>query len=304
MRNQYILDPAEKWLSKQILNANEYYTFLKEPKIMRNEIKKRIFDEIRTFISESHQKTPPFDTEKIMQYRKIKKIIWNKKLTYRESLLIPIRDGFIIQINPNKSQTRIRFSCAHEFGHTYFFDLEVSPPHKFYPVSSSRSWVEEGYACEIAREILMPEPYISKITSKLSKIPSLSSFIQLKNEFNISYEILIKRLLIDAHLWNNDFWGNNLWNCIIITAELSSNDESNIPRIKVYRAPKYKYILRDVRHNKDIIKIMKNILRNNAKIDKSIEIGKRKTKYHVQGNCYREWAKMAILIIKKDEGDL
>ncbi|HEC93257.1 MAG TPA: hypothetical protein ENI51_09740, partial [Candidatus Atribacteria bacterium] len=109
MKNWHPIDPAEKWLAKKILDPSEYDIFLREPTFIRNKIKNRIFDEIRKLISKSRQTNPPFAPEKIAQYRKIKKIIWDEKLTYRESLLIPRGDGFIIKLNPKKSQVRLRF---------------------------------------------------------------------------------------------------------------------------------------------------------------------------------------------------
>jgi Zn-dependent peptidase ImmA (M78 family) len=301
MIKQSILDPAEIWLAKQFLEPNESNIFLstENPKPIRDEIKKRIFNDVRTLIYKSGQHSPPFNPQKIMKYKVIRKIIWNKNLTHRESMLIPKPDGFYIQANPNHPITRKRFSLAHEIGHTYFFDLGSSPPRKFYPISSSRYWVEEGYACEIAREILMPEPYLSKITCKLTKAPSVHALIKLKSLFNISYEVLIRRLLFDAQLWNSNFWGNSLWNAILITSEILPNDEANSPKIKVYRSPKFKWILKEARNIEQVDNAIKKIFENKDQIDETIEIGKRKIQYNIQGQLCRESPKMAILVITK-----
>ena len=283
MAKQSILDPAEKWLAKQFLPPDEYYAFLKEPDLMRDKLKEKIFNDVRVLISKSNQYNPPFEPEKIMGYRKIKKIVWNENLTQREALLLPTQDGFYIHINPNKPNVRIRFSLAHEIGHTYFFDLNTSPPQKFYPAASSRTWVEEGYSCEIAREILMPEPYVYKIASKLSKAPSLSSLIQLKEIFQVSYEVLIMRLLHDAHVWNYNFWKNELWNCIIILAEVSPSAKINDLRIKIYRSPKFKYRLRRIKSDEKIMREIKDVLKNNTQVDKLIPVGRHVSRYRIQG---------------------
>ncbi|HEC87082.1 MAG TPA: ImmA/IrrE family metallo-endopeptidase, partial [Thermoplasmatales archaeon] len=223
---------------------------------------------------------------------KIKKIIWDEKLTYRESLLIPRGDGFIIKLNPKKSQVRLRFSCAHEIGHTYFFDLNTRPPQKFYSTSSSRYWVEEGYASEIAGEILLPEPYLSKTASKISKDPSLEALTQLRNDFNVSYEVLIKRLFRDSHLWNSNFWGNNLWDGIVITAEIK---KTGTPQMKVYRSPKYRYKLKNITNNEKIKEVIHCALENGIAKDDVIKI--RKNRYRIQCRVSRKWPKMTILII-------
>jgi len=297
---KHILDPAEKWLAKQYLDPGEYNAFLRgqELDFLRTEIKKRIFNEIRNFISKSNQNSPPFNPEKIMGYRKIRKIVWDKKLKFRESLLIPIADGFIININPNKPDTRLRFSIAHEIGHTYFFDLNTSPPQRSYHVSSSRTWVEEGYACEIAREILMPEPYISKAASKFIEAPS-QVLLELKKSFCVSYEVLIMRLLHDAHLWNYEFWKNSLWDGIVIIAKLPFLGESHALQMKVYRSPAFKYKFKDIRHNEKIKEEIMDILKNNAHIDKRINIGKRKTQYRIHGLPVGKRANIAILTLMK-----
>jgi Zn-dependent peptidase ImmA (M78 family) len=299
MKGHYSIDPAEKWLAKQVLEPSEYCAFLeaKEQDTIRSEIKKRIFNEIRTFISRSGQNSPPIDPQRIMGNRRIKEIVWNRNLKYRESLLLPVDDGFLIQTNPDVFNTRKRFNIAHEIGHTYFFDLNVSPPQKFYPISSSRSWVEEGYACEIAREILMPEPHLSAISSKLGTGPSLQTLEQLKNCFDASYEVVLKRLLHDAHSWNSSYWNDNLWDAIVITAEPTASSETDNLRIKVYRSPKFKWMLRDAMKNEQVIHLVRNTLESNNQIHKSIEVGKKKRVYNVQGKICRQHPRMAIIII-------
>jgi len=287
------IDHAEKWLAKQFLEPAEYNIFLREPKSLRNEIKKRIFNDIRELISTSGQTNPPFVPEKIAHYRKIKSIIADKTLKHREAILTPKDDGFIIKFNPTKPRVRVRFSIAHEIGHTYFFDLNANPPQKFYSVISSRYWVEEGYAYEIAREILAPEPYVSAITTQICEYPSIHALIRLQKVFDVSYDVLIKRLLYDSHLWNANFWGKNLWNAIIMTADVSATDD-DVTNLKVHRSPTYKYKFKDI---KDLRKIVSRILKNNAPVYDVIT--KRKNKYKVEGTLIERVKPMVILIAFK-----
>ncbi len=282
---------AEKWLAKQFLDPAEYNIFLHNPTSLRNEIKKRIFCKIRKLISTSGQTKPPFAPDKIAHYRKIKSIIDDKELRDREAILIPEDDGFVIKFNPTKPRVRIRFSLAHEIGHTYFFNLNTNPPQKFYSIMSSRYWVEEGYACEIAREILAPEPYFSAITTQISKLPSIHALVRLQKVFDISYEVLIRRLLYDSHLWNANFWGNNLWNAIIITANVSSID-NEATNLKVHRSSTYKYIFKNT---KGLIKIIDRILKDNTSVYDIVT--ERKNKYKVEGILIERVSPMVILIV-------
>lgn len=289
------IDVAEKWLAKHFLDPAEYNIFLRDPISLRNEIKKRIFCEIRKLISISGQTKPPFAPEKIAHYRKINSVVGDETLRHREAILTQKDDGFIIKFNPTKPRVRVRFSLAHEIGHTYFFDLNTNPPQKFYSVMSSRYWVEEGYACEIAREILAPEPYVSAITTQICKYPSIHALIRLQKVFDVSYDVLIKRLLYDSHLWNANFWGNNLWNAIIMTANVSATDD-DVTNLKVHRSPTYKYKFKDI---KDLRKIVSRILKNNAPVYDVII--KRKNKYKVEGTLIERVNPMVILIAFNDD---
>jgi Zn-dependent peptidase ImmA (M78 family) len=303
MKKIRCIDPAENWLAKNFLEPGEYTVFLKDPESIRAQIKRRIFNEIRELISKSNQTSPPFNPEKIGSYRRINEIIRDEKLIHREALLFPTHEGFIIKLNPRKPESRVRFSCAHEIGHTYFFDLNTSPPQKLYSVSSSRYWVEEGYACDIAREILAPEPQLSSITIKLSERPSVESLIQLRKDFNISYEPLIMRLLIDAHSYNADFWEKHLWQAIIITAEMPINKQIENLKIKVVRSTSYKYRLKNIRKNEKIVEMLSLIIEENLpKYERSIKIGRNN--YLAQGALVRTWPKMAILIVSEDNKEI
>jgi hypothetical protein len=96
------------------------------------------------------------------------------------------------------------------------------------------------------------------------------------------------RLLHDAHVWNYNFWKNELWNCIIILAEISPSAKINNLRIKIYRSPKFKYRLRRIRSNKKIIEEIKDVLKNNIQVDKLIQVGRQVTRYRIQGLCHKE----------------
>lgn len=300
MNDVKLIDNAEKWLAKQFLDPAEYNVFLRNPTFLRNEIKKRIFREIRELISMTDQTKPPFAPEKIAQYRKIKCIVSDETLAHREAILIPQDDGFIIKFNPKKPNVRVRFSLAHEIGHTYFFDLNTRPPQKFYSMVSSLYWVEEGYACEIAREILAPEPHLSTITTQICEYPSIHALIQLQKNFNISYEVLIKRLLYDSHLLNANFWGNNLWNAIILTANVSRT-EDEVTNLKVHRSPTYKYKFKDIMNNEKVREIISKILKNKVPADDVIPKGKNK--YRVEGTLIKRVRPMVILIAFKDDSE-
>ena len=291
------IDPAEKWIAKQFLEPSEYTIFLRDSLSLRNEIKKRIFSEIRKLLLDSSQTKPPFAPEQLGAYRRVKNIIPDETLSHKEAVLIPEDGGFIIKYNPKKPKVRIRFGIAHEIGHTYFFDLKATHPQKFYSLISSRYWVEEGYACEIAREILVPEPYLSTISTQICDHPSVNALVQLQRTFNVSYEVLLKRLLHDSHLWNSNFWGNNLWNAIIVMANISSKD-NNIKNLKVYRSPTYKYKFRDSKKLRDMVI---RIIKNRSLTHDNITISKNK--YKVEWILLERAEPVIILVITNVKGE-
>jgi len=249
MRALKLFDPAETWLAKHFLGP-EVTIYKNNIEFVRLELKKRVFEDVRRLIKSANLK-PPFDPKEIAKFRGVLDVIEDPDLLSREACLIPTDRGFIIKLNPRVPETKKRCNCAHEIGHTYFYNLDTNPPSKSY--SSKRYWVEEGYVSEIAREIVVPEPDLFNFVQRRNLHLSVQALIELSSNFKVSYGVLGERLLHDAHSINKEFWDGNVWEGIIAVSVSPKDGKACIskkPKIEIYRSPKYKRRLMDVTSKK------------------------------------------------------
>ncbi len=191
------LDPALKWLYHSLIGEVKP----DNPELLKKKVIEELSVEIAGLLSESKQNTPPFKPELLARVRKVKQIVSFNSREALDGLLVPVEGGFVIKLNSNAPPTRYRFACAHEIGHTFFYDLNHNPPVKPYPTSQSSYWVEEGIARRIAGEILMPEFSVKRIIKKFGK-PSLEAFKKISDLYFVSYESLARRLFWDLKLWD------------------------------------------------------------------------------------------------------
>jgi len=250
MKTNRLLDNAEFWLVRQFLGPGVPFIYTDNSECIRFELKKRIFDDIRHHIKSANLK-PPIDLKEIAKVRKVVAIIDDPGLVSREACLVPVDGGFLIKLKLQVPEIKKRCNCAHEIGHTYFYDLNKNPPEKSY--LNSRYWVEEGYVWEIAREIIAPEPYLSDFVVTHNLSLSINALVKLSRYFKVSYGLLGKRLLHDAHsLINKEFWNENAWEGIIAVSFLSNNKYGILkkPKVYIYRSPQYKYRLTDLTSKK------------------------------------------------------
>ena len=112
--------------------------------------------------------------------------------------LTPYFNGYKITIN---SEDRInsgwtRFSCCHEFGHIlierYFSYIDFNKYGIYYETAQD-SWEEERLCNEIAAEILVPSEMLRYYA--MDKYPSLCSIDDLCDDFGVSRQTVIRRLL-------------------------------------------------------------------------------------------------------------
>jgi len=244
-----VLDPAESWLAKQLVGP-DVSIYPNNADLVRAQLKRKLFEDVRHLVAMSRLEAP-FDLREIARYRHVLNIKEDAGLVSREAVLVPTNGGFVITLSSRvHAEARKRFSCAHEIAHTYFYDVTVDPPRKFY--RNSRYWVEEGYACEIAREILMPEPCLSTYVFEHNLRLSVEALVKLRKHFGVSYDTLGRRLLHDTHAWNEEFWGDRAWQGIIVIVLTPSPEEDAQGKWKatVYRSPRYEYKLKDVTSRK------------------------------------------------------
>jgi len=202
-------DPAVAWLSSLVapLSPKEF--------LLQQAIK---------LLNESGQRKPPFDPQKAIPLS-VKRVEITR--LSRDGMLIPVEGGFILKLNSERPMVRQNFACAHEIGHTFFYDLSGPRPWRPYE-SMSSYWAEEDLCYQFAEEMLMPCSEITRIGSKIP--PSLASFQRLLTTFQVSVEALARRI---RRL--------SLWKCILIVAVTSEGKKNLLKKKVIYKYTDYKY---------------------------------------------------------------
>lgn len=203
------IDPAVEWLSSLVapLSPKEF-----------------LLEQASKLLTKSGQIKPPFNPQKAIPPNV--KHIEMARLS-RDGMLIPVEGGFIIKLNSQRPLVRQNFACAHEIGHTFFYDLSGARPWRPYG-SMSTYWAEENLCYQFAEEMLMPNLEMTEIGSELP--PSLVNFQKLLKIFQVSTEALARRI---ARL--------NLWHCILIVMYSSEGQPVVLRRKLIYKHRDYKY---------------------------------------------------------------
>ncbi len=163
----------------------------------KEQAKATLFASVHRLLMETGQYKPPFDPEPIAKIRKAKIL---KLPLDNDGMLIPTKEGFTMKINNSMPLVRQRFTCAHEIGHTFLFNIGTSPPSKAFAINKNLHWAEEKFASRIAGEILMPEPVIRTYLEQ-AKPPYIEDFKQIMKLFFVSGEVLSWRIR-ELKVWN------------------------------------------------------------------------------------------------------
>lgn len=209
------LDPAAKWLAQSI-GVNTF-----DNSHLRLELG-RIVEEL---IDTAGIIDPPVsfaDLRRIGELRHVRRVSLISMNC--GGALLPVHGGFTVHLESSQSELRLRTSLAHEIGHTFFYDLDSETPLLRFKRGSSRSAIEEGLAWEIARALLAPRRIISAWLKDRKNWPNIKTFVDLKKRFDLSPELLVRRLQ-DLATFDSDY----SWNGIIYRispAEKKQNGES------------------------------------------------------------------------------
>lgn len=105
----------------------------------------------------------------------------------------------MIRLRAGGAQSRQRLSIAHEIGHTFFYELNDSPPVRIIARKSSGtiSRKEEDICKTFARELLMPRQLVHEELNTLSHKSGLDLILHLAQTFAVSCEVATIRLLWD-----------------------------------------------------------------------------------------------------------
>ena len=102
-------------------------------------------------------------------------------------------DTPVIEYNPNRPKTRIRFSICHELAHTLFPDCTQQVRNRLYHSETTPVSYELEMLCNLAAaEFLLP---VGSIQEDLSNLPlSIETAIQLRLKYEASVEAVLLRL--------------------------------------------------------------------------------------------------------------
>ncbi len=259
----------------------------------RNYILNYVWEEMRRY-DETH---PPFlrgtDPSKLpfVKSRKIKNITFSETKNF-DAYLLPYNDGFNIILNKKISNIRrVRTIIAHEIAHTFLFNLNTEPPSPYYS-SDGLDWNnEEGPVYEISRSILVPEKWIKRY----DKRPSLKNFNMLRQKFNVSKDVMARRLIHDLKLWDVYMFFTN-YNEKLGYFELPKSHLRFRSRIELNKSTIKNFKL-DVNW-KTIELILQDCYRNARDIiEKSITI--KDERYNIEA-IYRDNLSPVICIVSKD----
>jgi Zn-dependent peptidase ImmA (M78 family) len=234
MRKSKKLYPAEEWLIKNWLGDSFKLFGIEESiKITKEKINNYIYQHLL----ETNQNKPPFNPESFFHVRKIISKEEHNLSDKFIGLLQPVKGGFIVKINSKIPINRKRFTIAHEIGHTFFFDNNFEIPKKKFITANSPYWVEEDYVNSIASEILLPTPFLrDTLNQGKNNIPSLNSLSAIGNIYQVSNEVLSKKLIRSLKLWDCLYFQCNYMK--ILTPILSTIVKGNSFQSSKWTIPK------------------------------------------------------------------
>lgn len=155
----------------------------------------------RLLTIESGLNGPPYSPASYAHLRKVKEIIHRPMDV--EGRLLPCLGGFIIELRQDRSHERMNFTCAHELGHTFFY--EAVPSIKYRTITSSQPHHdrEEEMLCNIAAaELLMPASTFSEVVRNYLASPQ--ALEEIAHIFETSIVATTVRIL-SLNLWDAEF---------------------------------------------------------------------------------------------------
>jgi Zn-dependent peptidase ImmA (M78 family) len=120
-----------------------------------------------------------------------------------DAILVPTNQGFVLRLKEGQSRVRIRFSTAHEIGHTFFYDIKKTPPIRLVNSLMSNTFTrrEEDICSAFAAELLMPRESVNKIIKSTKSTDGTGILMYLAFRYDVSPEVVARRLLHDLLLF-------------------------------------------------------------------------------------------------------
>lgn len=138
--------------------------------------------------------SPPYDPYKIaaLRYCVVEE---TTSLGSASAHLVTRENSFIVRLQSGESRSRRNYSCAHELGHTYFYDM-VSGCYEHIPTFDRSSQDEEERRCNLfASALLMPYgEFASAFSSVDSRQTAEKAIRWLSRQFNVSVLAAVYRV--------------------------------------------------------------------------------------------------------------
>lgn len=155
--------------------------------------------------------SPPIDQEVLAKLQNAK-IIYRKRSDHWVASIMPIGNGFVINVNESMSENRKRNAICHEIAHTFFFDTEKEPPRRLQTPRPDKK--EEELCFWAAREMLVPPSLLQVELDRIGREAAYSfeGIKKLAETFDVSPDIIARRLTHDLAFLGNDWivlWYSN-----------------------------------------------------------------------------------------------
>lgn len=133
---------------------------------------------------------PPFDPFDLANYLRVN-VIPSEEV--RDARTTYLSGKFQVEFNPNRSQSRVRYSISHELAHILFPDCKEQTRHRATHEEMRNDEWQLEMLCNIgASEFLMP---IGSFPELQSQSLSVDSLLDLRATFEVSVEALLLRFI-------------------------------------------------------------------------------------------------------------
>ena len=134
---------------------------------------------------------PPYNPFTLAEIRGIKLLPTDEVIDARTRS--DSKERFLIEFNPQRAAARMRYSIAHEIGHTLFPDCAAETRHRTtHQEMKKDDWQLESLCNIAAAEILMP---FGTIQDEISIRPSTGLVLELRRKYLASCEAVVNRLI-------------------------------------------------------------------------------------------------------------
>lgn len=156
-------------------------------------IRQKARELIQTYVTSFGEPTMPLDIDVLASLRSIHRSN-EKPLHSPDAELVPNSEGGVtMRVNPDRPETRQRFSVAHEISHTFFPDYTTKrwcrTDARYRDRTNPDEYIE--MLCDIgAAELLLPEPWFTK---DATRVADANGLLHLARAYRASREATIRR---------------------------------------------------------------------------------------------------------------